>query len=262
MTNLQNKVAFVTGSTSGIGLTMARSLAAKGCHIVITGFGDQDEINKIKEDIVREFKVNVNHVSCDLRKVEEIDSMCAEIDKLYPEGIDILCNNAGFNHVHPIEGYPTEWWNDSVAVMLTAPFHLIKHFLPKMRAKGWGRIVNTASQHGMVSTAGKAVYSAVKHGIVGLTKGVALDIGDANVTINCICPGFASSNITKAWFERLGKERGCSAEEAKASVLESVPNKKMVELQHIADMMLYLCSESAVSITGAAMLMDGGYTAQ
>ncbi|XP_013410841.1 uncharacterized protein LOC106174017, partial [Lingula anatina] len=211
--HLDGKVELVTGSTSGIGLAIAHVLAKTGASIILTGFGDEQLTSKLKEDFSSKYKCRVDYIATDLSKVADINELFTSVIKLYPEGVDVLINNAGYNHVCLVEEYPEEKWDDMVAVMLSAPFHLCKRFIPLMKKKGCGRIVITSSVHGMISTAGKAVYSAVKHGVVGL--GIALEVVEYGITCNTICPGFVETAVTQTQIAQLAKDNGISYEQAK-----------------------------------------------
>ncbi|KAK3605587.1 hypothetical protein CHS0354_005894 [Potamilus streckersoni] len=260
---MDGKIALITGSTRGIGLGIARRLAENGCYIVLTGLGDQQSIDKIVQEFQSSYSVKVNFVPGDLRDPSSIRQLCEKVTELYPEGIDILLNNAGIQHVAAIDEYPVEKWDDMMAISLTAPFYLIRHFLPYMKKKGWGRIINTASQMAVISAPGKAPYSAAKAGLVGLTKGVALEAAEYGVTCNAICPGFADTQILEGQARMLSEKMNITCEEAKQKFFASKhPTQKLVEINQIAGMVLFLCSPDADNVTGSSLMMDGGFTIQ
>lgn len=261
--DLSGKVALVTGSTSGIGLGIARSLAKKGCALILTGLGDQTTI----DELVKEFKVscngNASFVPCDLRSRDSVHEMCKEISKLHHNGVDILVNNAGINHVSPIDEYPDEKWDVMISIMLTSPFDLIKYFIPSMKQKGWGRIINISSMMGLISQPGKAVYSAAKSGIIGLSRGVALEGAPFGVTCNAICPGFAYTAVTDPQVRAFQEKEGLATfEEAKEKFFSRAPTGKPVEVGQISDLVVFLCSSGADSMTGSPIVIDGGFTVQ
>ncbi|XP_013414435.1 uncharacterized protein LOC106176548 [Lingula anatina] len=258
--HLDGKVALVTGSTSGIGLAIAHGLAKRGASIILTGFGDEELISKLKEDFTSKYKCRVDYIDADLSKVADINELFTSVIKLYPEGVDVLINNAGYNHVCLVEEYPEEKWDDMVAVMLSAPFHLCKRFIPLMKRKGWGRILITSSVHGMISTAGKAVYSAVKHGVVGLAKGIALEVVDYGITCNTLCPGFVDTPVTQKQIKQFVQDEGISLEQAKVDLVSKrQPTKTFIEPEHIAEYVAFICSPYAAQITGSAMPIEGGW---
>ncbi|KAL3846805.1 hypothetical protein ACJMK2_017761 [Sinanodonta woodiana] len=260
---MNGKIALVTGSTSGIGLGIARRLAENGCYIVLTGLGDQQTTEKIVQEFESSYSVKVNFVPGDLRDPNSIRQLCERVTELYPDGIDILLNNAGIQHVTPIDEYPVEKWDEMMAINLTAPFYLIRHFLPYMKKKGWGRIINTASQMAVISAPGKAPYSATKAGLVGLTRGVALEAAEYGVTCNAICPGFADTPILDVQVRALSEKMKIPFEEAKHKFFASKhPTQKLVEINQIAGMVLFLCSPDADNVTGSSLAIDGGFSVQ
>ncbi|KAL5017514.1 hypothetical protein ScPMuIL_007103 [Solemya velum] len=260
---LKTQVALVTGSTSGIGQGVAESLASRGCNVILNGFGDPNAIKTIQNDIESKYNVEADFVDGDLSKQEEIQKLCQQIDELYPKGIDILVNNAGLQHVSPVEEFPVERWDLLIAVMLSAPFHLTRHFLPKMKTKGWGRIVNLASIHGIVASPNKAAYVSAKHGVLGLTKVVALEAATSGVTCNALCPGFVETEIFKKQIEARAQQEGCSYNEAKRLILQLVhPTMEPVGVDQVSEYVAFICSRAADQMTGSIMTMDGGWTAR
>ncbi|XP_069104098.1 D-beta-hydroxybutyrate dehydrogenase-like [Argopecten irradians] len=260
--SLNGQVAVVTGSTSGIGNGIASALASRGCSLIITGLADQETINRVVTTIKSEYKVEATFVPGDLCSVEAIEEFCKQVLQLYPAGIDILVNNAGVQHLDLVEDYPTEKWDTMVAVSLSAPFHLMKAFVPGMKAKGWGRIVNISSQMGIISGPGKAPYSAVKAGLIGLAKGVALEGAPHGITCNCICPGFADAPIFRATAEKIAKEQNISTEEALRRGFSKNPTGKPVTISEIAELAMFMCSDAGASMNGSAVVMDAGFTSQ
>ncbi len=262
MRPLSGKLALVTGSTSGIGLAIARALAAQGADIVLNGFGDPEAIGALREDLANEASVRVRYVGADLAKPDEIEDMVREIAGELG-GVDILVNNAGIQHVAPVQDFPPERWDAVLAVNLSACFHTIRLVLPHMLARGWGRIVNIASVHGLVASVHKAAYVAAKHGLVGLTKVVALETAETGVTCNAVCPGWVLTPLVQQQVEARARREGIGIEEAKlALVAEKQPSKRFVEPEQIAALVTFLCSDAAAQIRGAALPVDGGWTAQ
>ncbi|KAL5017517.1 hypothetical protein ScPMuIL_007106 [Solemya velum] len=260
---LQHRVALVTGSTSGIGHGIADSLAACGCDIILSGFGDQDTIKQIQTEIKSKYKVQADYVGGDLSKLEDIKVLCQQVDTLYPSGIDILINNAGLQHVSPVDKFPVEKWDYLLAVMLSAPFHLTQHFLPKMKEKGWGRIVNIGSVHSLVASVNKAAYCSAKHGLFGLTKVVALEAAGSGVTCNVVCPGFVETDIFIKQIETRAKQDNCSYKEAKHRILQQVhPSLESVTLDQVGGSVVFICSSAANQMTGTSLAVDGGWSAR
>ncbi|OWF54481.1 uncharacterized protein LOC110444928 [Mizuhopecten yessoensis] len=260
--SLKGKVAVVTGSTTGIGYGIATALAARGSALIITGLADQDTIDRVIGTIKSEHKVDATFVPGDLCSVTSLERLCKKVLELYPGGVDILINNAGIQHLDLVENYPTEKWDSMMAVSLSAPFHLMKAFIPGMKAKGWGRIVNMSSQMAMISGPGKAPYSAVKAGLVGLSKGVALEGAAHGVTCNCICPGFADAPMFTTTAKKIAKEQNISTEEALRIGFAKNPIGKPVKISEIAELAMFMCSEAGASMTGSAVVMDAGFTSQ
>ncbi|XP_064615072.1 D-beta-hydroxybutyrate dehydrogenase-like [Liolophura sinensis] len=257
------KAVLVTGSTSGIGQATARMFLSRGNDVIVTGIADQQTI----DDVMKEFKTlpgKATFVPVNLRDVNSIQAFCEEVDKLYPNGIDVLVNNAGAIFNGPVDEIPKDKWNEVIAVNLSAPFHLIKHFLPAMRRKGWGRIVNMSSQLGLgISMPGRAPYSASKTGLVGLTKAVALDAALCGVTCNAVCPGFCVTSMTDKLFQEYAEKWGIPVLEAKERFIrEGHPTGKATEISHITDYIWFLCSPGADNMTGTAVPLDGGNTSR
>jgi 3-hydroxybutyrate dehydrogenase len=257
---LKGKTALVTGSTSGIGLACARALAAEGAHIMLNGFGDPQVIESIRSEI-EATGVRVRYSGADLTRAEAIEQLMAQArDEL--GGVDILINNAGMQHVAPIDQFPVEKWDLILALNLTAAFHTIRLALPAMKEKGWGRIINTASAHSLVASPNKAPYVAAKHGIAGLTKAVALETATSGVTVNCISPGYVWTPLVENQIPDTMKARGLTREQVMNDVLLAAqPTKKFVTVDQVAALALFLCREEASAITGANLSMDGGWTA-
>ena len=249
---LEGKKALVTGSTSGIGLAVARALHGEGAQIVLNGFGDEDEIAKLREELG-----GAEYSGADLTDVSAIETMMAEAG-----GIDILVNNAGMQHVAPVEEFPVAKWDAIMALNLSAAFHTIRLAVPHMKEQGWGRIINTASAHSLVASPYKAAYVAAKHGIAGLTKTVALEVATSGVTVNCISPGYVWTPLVENQIPDTMKARGMSREEVIDQVLlAKQPTKKFVQPEDIGEMAVFLCRDSMANVNGANWSVDGGWTA-
>jgi len=258
---LTGRVALITGSTSGIGLGIARSLAAAGAGVILNGFGDAAEIEGLCADIRKEHGVRAAFQSADLGKAEEIEDMVARI-VLDFDRVDILVNNAGIQHVAPISEFPPEKWNAIIALNLSAAFHLTRALIGPMMTRGYGRIVNIASAHGLVGSPYKSAYVAAKHGIVGLTKVVALEAAEHGVTANAICPGYVWTPLVEKQIDDQAKSHGISREAVIRDVLlAQQPNRKFSTTDEIGALTAFLCTDAAQTITGAALPMDGGWTA-
>ncbi|HVL56879.1 MAG TPA: 3-hydroxybutyrate dehydrogenase [Burkholderiaceae bacterium] len=259
---LEGKVALVTGSTSGIGLGIARALAAQRARVILNGFGEPQEIERLRETVARETGATVAFEGGDLMRPQEIESLmqrCAERHG----GVDILVNNAGIQHVATTERFPVERWDAVIALNLSAAFHTSRLALPTMKSRNWGRIINIASVHGLVASVEKAAYIAAKHGIIGLTKVVALENARTGVTCNAICPGWVLTPLVQKQIDARKAERGLSEDEAKAALLgEKQPSLEFVTPQQIGELAVFLCSPAAAQVRGAAWTIDGGWTAQ
>jgi 3-hydroxybutyrate dehydrogenase len=259
---LKGKTALVTGSTSGIGLAVARALAAEGANLVINGFGDADEIEAIRAGLEQGSGGRALYSGADLTRPEQIHAMIVDAE-LELGAIDILVNNAGTQHVAPIDEFPVEKWDLILALNLSAAFHAIRLALPGMKGKGWGRIISTASAHSLVASPNKAPYVAAKHGIAGLTKAVALETAACGITVNCISPGYVWTPLVENQIPDTMKARGLTREQVMNDVLLAAqPTRKFVTVDQVAALALFLCRDEAAAITGANLSMDGGWTAQ
>jgi 3-hydroxybutyrate dehydrogenase len=259
---LQTKTALVTGSTSGIGLGIARAYAARGANIVLNGFGDAAEIEKIRSSIANDHGVTVRYDNADMSKPDAIESMMGNAMEIFG-GVDILVNNAGIQHVAPVDEFPVSKWDQILAINLSASFHTVRLVLPRMKAKKWGRIINIASAHALVASPYKSAYVAAKHGIAGLTKTVALEVAQHGITMNAICPGYVWTPLVEKQIPDTAKARGLTEEQVINDVLlHAQPTKKFVQVDEIAALATFLASDVAASLTGAIIPVDGGWTAQ
>jgi 3-hydroxybutyrate dehydrogenase len=258
---LAGRAAIVTGSTSGIGLGIAEALARQGASILINGFGDPDEIERLRARLAAEHGVRALFDGADMSKPEAIARMAARAaDELGP--VDILVNNAGIQHVSPIESFPPEKWDAVIAIDLSSAFHTTRAVLAGMKARKWGRIINVASAHGLIASPFKAAYVAAKHGLVGLTKVTALEGAESNITCNAICPGYVWTPLVEKQIDDQAKAHGISREAVIRDVLlAQQPNKRFATVEEIGALTAFLCSEAATSITGTALPVDGGWTA-
>ncbi len=258
---LSGKTAIVTGSTSGIGLGIAKAFAKAGANIVINGFGDAAAIEAERAGLAGENNVGVVYSGADMSRPEDIAEMVALAAREFG-GVDILVNNAGIQHVAPIEDFPIDKWNAIIAINLSSAFHATRLVVPQMKAKGWGRIVNIASAHALVASPFKAAYVAAKHGIAGLTKTVALELAEHGITANAICPGYVMTPLVEKQIPEQAAARGISEEAVVRDVLLAAQStKRFVEVSELAALATFLCSAEAGSITGAIMPVDGGWTA-
>jgi 3-hydroxybutyrate dehydrogenase len=258
---LQGKSAIVTGSTSGIGLGIAESLAAQGCNVMLNGFGDKAEIEKLQKDLAAKHKVKVAYSGADMSKPAEIRQMVADCASQFGS-VDILVNNAGIQFVAPVEEFPDDKWDAIIAINLSAAFHAVKAAIPHMRKKNWGRVINISSAHGLVGSDGKAAYVAAKHGIIGFTKVVALDHANHGITSNAICPGWVLTPLVQKQIEDKAKQQGISVDQAKENLLkEKQPMYKFSTPEDLGTLCVFLCSDHGQSTTGIAIPMDGGWTA-
>lgn len=259
---LKGKTAIVTGSTSGIGLAVATGLASAGANIVMNGFGPPKDIEKLRSGLEAEFGVKVLYDPADMMKPNEIEAMVTNAYKTMGS-VDILINNAGIQHVAPIDEFPAEKWDAIIAINMNSAFHTIRFALPLMKTSGWGRIINIASAHGLIASPFKSAYVTAKHGVVGLTKTVALEVAELGITCNAICPGYVRTPLVENQIPATAKARGITEEQVINDVmLAGQPTKKFVGLKELSDFAVFLCSDSAASITGSALPMDGGWTAQ
>ncbi len=258
---LKDRTALVTGSTSGIGLAYARALAAEGANVVINGFGEADAIEKERSAIEADFKVKARYSAANMMKPDEIAAMVAEAEKEFG-AIDILVNNAGIQHVAPVDEFPIEKWDQIIAINLSSAFHTTRAALPKMKAKGWGRIINTASAHAFVASPFKSAYVAAKHGIAGFTKTVALEVATRGITVNAIAPGYVWTPLVEKQIPDTMKARNLTKEQVINDVLlQAQPTKQFVTVDQVAALAVFLCTDAAKSITGTTLPMDGGWTA-
>jgi 3-hydroxybutyrate dehydrogenase len=259
---LKNRLALVTGSTSGIGLAIARALAAEGADIILNGFGKDEDIERERARIAAEFKVDVRYDGADLMDVDAIERMFARIADSGRQ-VDILVNNAGIQHTANVEDFPRERWDAIIALNLSAVFHTARCALPAMKRANWGRIVNIASAHGKVASVQKSAYVAAKHAVVGLTKVIALETARTGVTCNAICPGWVLTGLVQKQIDARAEREGISEEQARVDLLsEKQPSIEFVTTEQIGAMAVYLCSPGADQIRGAAFSIDGGWTAQ
>ena len=259
---LKGKVALVTGSTSGIGLATAQALAAQGADIVMNGFGDAAEIERIRAALESSAKVRVRYSAADMTKPVEIRDMIAfAVREL--GSIDILVNNAGIQHVASIDEFPEDKWDAVIAINLSAAFHATKAALPHMKARKWGRIINIASAHGLVASVQKVAYVTAKHGIVGMTKVTALETAESPITANAICPGWVLTPLVQKQIDARAAREGIPVERAKLDLVsEKQPSKEFVTPEQIGGVAVFLCSPAADQIRGVAFPVDGGWTAQ
>ena len=258
---LTSRNAVVTGSTSGIGLAVAKALAAEGAGVMLNGFGEPDAVEALVRSIRSETGVPCFHSAADMAKPTEVAHLIEEAqDKL--GSVDILVNNAGIQRVSPIEDFPLEAWDAIIAINLSSAFHTTRAAVPGMKQRGWGRIINTASAHSLVASPYKAAYVAAKHGLTGLTKTVALELATHGITANCISPGYVWTPLVERQIPDTMKARNLTREQVIADVvLAAQPTKQFVTVEQVAALAVFLCSESAAQITGANLSMDGGWTA-
>jgi 3-hydroxybutyrate dehydrogenase len=256
------RVAIVTGSTSGIGEGIARALAASGCNVVINGFGDPAAIEKIRASIEAESKVKCLYSAADMTRPHEIEAMFATARGALG-AVDVLVNNAGVQHVSPVEDFPVEKWNLIINLNLNAAFHTTRFAFPKMKARRWGRIINIASAHALVASPFKSAYVAAKHGLLGFTKATALEGAQFGIRVNAICPGYVRTPLVENQIADTAKARGISEEAVvKDVLLAAQPTKEFVKVSDIAALTVFLTSEAADQINGAALSIDGGWVAQ
>jgi 3-hydroxybutyrate dehydrogenase len=259
---LKGKTAVVTGSTSGIGLGIAGAFAAEGCDIVLNGFGDPAAIERLCAGLADKHGVRAAYVAADMAKPVEIRGLVEEAARRFG-GVDILVNNAGIQHVAKIVDFPEERWDAVIAVNLSAAFHASKAVLPLMTAKGWGRIINIASAHGLVASGEKAAYVTAKHGLVGLTKVTAIESANQGITCNAICPGWVLTSLVQQQIEARAGAQGIPVEKAREDLLrEKQPMLDFTTPEKIAALAVFLCGNAASTITGTALSIDGGWVAQ
>jgi 3-hydroxybutyrate dehydrogenase len=257
----KGKTALVTGSTSGIGLGIAQRLARDGANIILNGFGDAQEIAALRRQLAEETGVDVQYDGADMSRPEAIEGMMARaVDRF--GAVDLLINNAGIQHVAPVDEFPLDKWNAILAINLSAAFHTTRLALPMMKERGFGRIVNVASAHALVASPFKSAYVAAKHGIAGFTKSVALEVAERGVTVNAVCPGYVLTPLVQKQIPDTARARGITEEQVVRDVLLAAqPTKKFVTVEQVAAFTAFLCSNDAASITGAVLPIEGGWTA-
>jgi 3-hydroxybutyrate dehydrogenase len=259
---LAGKTALITGSTSGIGRGIAERYAREGANVVLNGFGDAAQIESLRSGLEKQHGVKAAYDGADMTKPGEIVEMVASAVKHFGR-VDILVNNAGIQHVAPVDEFPPEKWDAIIAINLTSAFHATRAALPSMKKAQWGRVINIASAHGLVASPFKSAYVAAKHGIVGFTKSLALEVAESGITANSICPGFVLTPLVQKQIDDLAREHGISPEKATRDyILAPQPSKKFVTIEEIAAMACYLATDAAASITGASLSIDGGWTAR
>src|SRR5215472_6524515 len=259
---MKRKTALVTGSTSGIGLGIATTFAGQGFNVILNGFGDAGQIQALRGKLAKENGIEVRYDGADLSKQGEIETMMAKALGEFG-AIDVLVNNAGIQHVAPVDEFPVEKWNAIIAINLTASFHTIRLALPAMKARKWGRIINIASAHALVASPFKSAYVAAKHGIAGLTKTVALEVAEHGITMNAICPGYVWTPLVQRQIPDTARARGLTEQQVINDVLlHAQPTKKFVQIEEVAAFAAFLASDAAASITGAVLPIEGGWTAQ
>jgi 3-hydroxybutyrate dehydrogenase len=260
--SLKSRNAVITGSTSGIGLAYAKALAGAGVNVVINGFGKPEDIEKERSALEHDFGVTALYSPADMTKPDQIKGMIDEAAAKLGS-VDILINNAGIQYVSPIEDFPIEKWDQIIAINLSAAFHAIRAAVPGMKAKGWGRIISTASAHSLVASPFKSAYVTAKHGIAGLTKTVALEVATHKITANCISPGYVWTPLVENQIPETMKARNLTRDQVINDVLlESQPTKEFVTAEQVAAIALFLCSDDAAQINGANLSIDGGWTAE
>ena len=258
---LKNKVALVTGSTSGIGLGIATGFAAQGCRLVLNGFGDAAEIETTRRSLSETHGVEVRYSGADMSSAEAIAWMVDGVLKEFG-ALDILVNNAGIQFVSPIEAFPPEKWDAILAINLSSAFHTSRLAIPGMKERGWGRIINVASAHGLIASPFKSTYVAAKHGMVGLSKTIALEVAESGITCNAICPGYVRTPLVDLQIDDTARARGISREAVIRDVmLGEQPTKRFVTVEELAGLAVFLCDDAGASINGAALAVDGGWTA-
>lgn len=261
MKNLNDKTAIVTGSTSGIGLGIARGFAAGGANVVLNGFGDSQEIEAIRAELDALGTGAVVYDGADMTKPDQIEALVTGTAERFG-GVDIVINNAGIQTVSPVEDFPKDRWDMIIDINMNSAFHVIRAAIPYMKTSGWGRVINIASAHGLVASPFKSAYVTAKHGVVGMTKTVALEVAEHGITCNAICPGYVLTPLVEKQIPDTAKARGMTEDEVKRNVLLAAQwTKKFVTVEQLAGVALFLCSDTAENITGVALPVDGGWTA-
>jgi 3-hydroxybutyrate dehydrogenase len=258
---LKGKTALVTGSTSGIGLGIAQGLARQGVNLVINGFGDAVEIERLRARLATDYSVAVVYSDADMSNPDSIAGMMDMAGNKFGM-VDVLVNNAGIQHVAPVDEFPPQKWDAIIAINLSSAFHTTRLALPRMKAKKWGRVINIASAHALVASPFKSAYVASKHGIAGFTKTVALEVAEIGITVNAICPGYVLTPLVEKQIPDTAKARGITEEQVRRDVLlASQPTKQFVTVKQVAALTVFLCGDDAASITGAVLPIEGGWTA-
>jgi len=259
---LAGKTAIVTGSTSGIGLGIARAFAEAGMHVMLNGFGDNAEIERTRMELEESCHIKTAYSAADMSRPEEIVGMIEDARRLLGK-VDVVVNNAGIQHVEAIETFPIGKWDAIIAIDLSSAFHAMRAVIPEMKARKWGRIINIASAHGLVASPFKSAYVAAKHGILGLTKTVALETAEHGITVNAICPGYVLTPLVQKQIPETAKARGLTEEQViKDVLLHAQPTRRFVTTEQVGALALFLCSDVAASMTGTALPIEGGWTAQ
>ncbi len=259
---MAGKGAIVTGSTSGIGLGIATAFAKAGINVMLNGFGHADEIEAIRADLARSYGVTVLYSAADMSKPSEIVAMVQTAEQSFG-GVDILVNNAGIQHVEAVETFPPEKWDAILAINLSSAFHTTRRVVPSMKARKWGRIINVASAHALVASPFKSAYVAAKHGLLGFTKTIALETAEHGITVNAICPGYVLTPLVQKQIPETAKARGITEEQVIRDVLlHAQPTRQFVTTEQLGAVATFLCSAAAASITGIALPVEGGWTAQ
>jgi len=259
---LGGKAALITGSTSGIGRGIAECFAREGADVMLNGFGEAGEIERLRSGLAKEHGVKALYHGADMTKPAEIAAMVKEAEKAFGR-VDILVNNAGIQHVAPVDEFPIEKWDAIIAINLSSAFHATRAALPGMKKAKWGRVINIASAHGLVASPFKSAYVAAKHGIVGFTKSLALEVAEQGITANSICPGYVMTPIVEKQIDDQARVHGIARENViRDVILAPQPTKQFIRIEDVAALALYLASEAAAQINGAALSIDGGWTAR